>query len=265
MTGLQTKKEQQNKADSLANLKKPDCDYNTQRKNLILSEYGRNIQNMVDYVLTLTDKAERNKYAEAIIYYMGEMNPALRDVTDFKHKLWDHLFMISDFKLDVDSPFPIAPKASLRLPIKPMDYPTSRIKAKHYGKTAQMMIEKAMKMEPSDKKQAYVLAVANFMRSAYILWNTEAVTDEMITADLFRLSQGLIDIRDAELSKIDPKAPTRQTAIIKELNKKDANGKKSGAKTPPRGFAAKPGSSTRYNSKFTSGKGQPLAKSGKIR
>ena len=171
-------------------------DYNSTRNKLILSEYGRNVQNMVKYIVALPTKEERNRYAQVVIDLMGFLNPHLRDVADFKHKLWDHLHIISDFQIDVDSPYPKPSPDAIHLKPEPLKYPHQRIKYKHYGKTIELMIEKAKSIEDPDRKRHMVQAVANFMKMAYVQWNKDSVTDEMILSDLYNLSGGQLKLED---------------------------------------------------------------------
>ena len=148
-----------------------ELEYNTQREKLIISEYGRHIQKMVEFAVSLEDKEKRQKTSESIINLMGELNPHLRDVEDFKHKLWDHLFIISDFKLDVDSPFPKPKIEDLFKKPDPLNYPNQKIKYNHYGKIVELMIEEAIEMKDIDLKEKLVLAIANQMKKSYINWN----------------------------------------------------------------------------------------------
>jgi len=165
-------------------------DYNSTRNKLILSEYGRNVQNMVKYIVALPTKEERNRYAQVVIDLMGFLNPHLRDVADFKHKLWDHLHIISDYQIDVDSPYPKPSPESIHLKPQPLRYPHQRIKYKHYGKTIELMIEKAKSIEEPERKKHMIQAIANFMKMAYVQWNKDSVTDESILADLYAMSAG---------------------------------------------------------------------------
>jgi len=174
----------------------PEFDYNSTRNKLILSEYGRNVQNMVKYIVALPTKEERNRYAQVVIDLMGFLNPHLRDVADFKHKLWDHLHIISDYQIDVDSPYPKPSPESIHLKPAPLRYPHQRIKYKHYGKTIELMIEKAKSIEDPDRKRHMVQAVANFMKMAYVQWNKDSVTDESILSDLFALSGGTLKLEE---------------------------------------------------------------------
>lgn len=185
--------------------------YNSTRPKLKLSEYGRNIQNIVDYVTTLPTKEERNKYAQAVIDMMGHLNPHLRDVMDFKHKLWDHLFIISDFKLDVDSPYPIpSPDILISKPDK-LEYPTRKIKYMHYGKTVELMIEKLKTIEDPQRKSELVQSIANFMKLAYVTWNKDNVSDETIISDLKILSKGEIVLEEGtNLNRVETRVKRPQ-------------------------------------------------------
>ncbi|HCN82777.1 MAG TPA: DUF4290 domain-containing protein [Sphingobacteriaceae bacterium] len=189
-------------------------DYNTTRKKLLLSEYGRNVQNMVAYITTLETKEERNRHAHVVIDLMGFLNPHLRDVADFKHKLWDHLHIISDFKIDVDCPYPIPSPEALHVKPEPLKYPQQRIRYKHYGKTVELMIEKAKAIEEPERKQHMVQSIANFMKMAYVTWNKDSVADETIIADLKSLSQGELTIQEnMNLNRVEfrpPPNPARQ-------------------------------------------------------
>lgn len=183
-------------------------DYNSTRSKLILAEYGRNVQNMVDYICTLPDKDERNKYAQVVIEMMGFLNPHLRDVADFKHKLWDHLYIISDFNIDVDSPYPIPDRANLHPKPEQLAYPQHRIRFKHYGFTVERMIERAKQIQDPDKKQSMTESIANFMKMAYMTWNKDSVTDELILGDLQALSNGELQVSEEfVLTKLDFKTP----------------------------------------------------------
>jgi hypothetical protein len=182
-------------------------DYNSTRNKLILSEYGRNVQNMVKYIVALPTKEERNRYAQVVIDLMGFLNPHLRDVADFKHKLWDHLHIISDFQIDVDSPYPKPTPEAIHLKPEPLKYPHQRIKYKHYGKTIELMIEKAKSIDDPDRKRHMVQAVANFMKMAYVQWNKDSVTDESILNDLYKLSGGELKLEEnINLNRVEYRA-----------------------------------------------------------
>ncbi len=165
-------------------------DYNTSRKKLNLPEYGRNIQQMVDHLSTVEDRDERNRLARVLIGIMGNMNPHLRDINDFKHKLWDHIFIMSDFKLDIDSPYPIPSQETYEEKPKIVPYPTQPITYKHYGRSIEMMIQKGIEMEEGQQKEALTQLIANHMKKAYLMWNNDSVSDEDIIRDLGVLSKG---------------------------------------------------------------------------
>jgi len=179
-------------------------EYNTTRNELILAEYGRNVQNMVKYIIELPDLEERNKYAQAVIDLMGFLNPHLRDVADFKHKLWDHLHIISGYKIDVDSPYEKpTPEAAL---VKPqhIGYPQQRIKYKHYGKTVEVMIEKAKAVTEPERRASMVQGIANFMKMSYVTWNKDSVADETIIKNLRELSNGELQLdENVNLNKVE--------------------------------------------------------------
>lgn len=182
----------------------PLFDYNSTRSKLILSEYGRNVQNMVKYIVALPTREERNRYAQVVIDLMGFLNPHLRDVADFKHKLWDHLHIISDFQIDVDSPYPKPAPDAIHLKPEPLKYPHQRIKYKHYGKTIELMMEKAKSIDEPERKQHMVQAIANFMKMAYVQWNKDSVTDESILADLRAMSGGELKLEEnVNLAKVE--------------------------------------------------------------
>lgn len=185
-----------------------EFDYNSTRPKLILAEYGRNVQNMVDYICTLPTKEERNRHAQIVIEMMGFLNPHLRDVSDFKHKLWDHLHIISDFKIDVDSPYPKPDPNTIHPKPDTLDYPQHRIKYKHYGHTIEEMIARAKQIPHGEKRQQMVEAIANFMKMAYVTWNKDSVADESIIADLRDLSDGQLELSEGfVLTKLDFKTP----------------------------------------------------------
>lgn len=202
-------------------------DYNTTRSQLILAEYGRNVQNMVKYIIELPDIEERNKYAQAVIDLMGFLNPHLRDVADFKHKLWDHLHIISGYKIDVDSPYPKpSPEAELIRP-KHIGYPQQRITYKHYGKTVETMIEKAKSVEDPERRAAMVQGIANFMKMAYVTWNKDSVADETIFKNLRELSGGQLQLDDnINLNKVEFKpVVTRPSNNNNNRGRNNNNGK----------------------------------------
>jgi hypothetical protein len=157
---------------------------------------------MVDQCIAIEDRDERNKCAKSIIAVMGNLNPHLRDVADFQHKLWDQLFIISDFKLDVDSPYPKPSKEELTQPPEPLAYPQNFPKYRFYGNNIKRMIDKALEFEEGELKDALIYTIANHMKKSYLNWNKDTVEDDVIFKHLYELSDGAINIKteDEELS-----------------------------------------------------------------
>lgn len=197
-------------------------EYNTERPHLIIPEYGRHIQKMVDQAVAMTDKEERNKCAKSIIAVMGNLNPHLRDVPDFQHKLWDQLFIIADFKLDVESPYPQPSQEELRQRPEPLEYPQNHPKYRFYGNNIKRMIDVACKWEEGEMKNALVINIANHMKKSFLNWNKDTVEDPVIFNHLFELSEGKLDLRASE------EVLTEATELLK--NKKRFGNKKTGGK-----------------------------------
>ena len=175
-------------------------DYNTNRKKLVLPEYGRNIHMMVEYLKTIEDREERNRLAHAVVAVMGNLNPHLRDINDFKHKLWDHIALIANFDIDIDYPYdPPRPETFIEKP-RQVGYGTHTIKYRHYGKSIEMMIDAALELPESPEKDALLNVVANHMKKSYLTWNRESVDDEVILKDLTVLSKGMVDTTKIKLS-----------------------------------------------------------------
>ena len=179
-------------------------EYNTERKKLIIPEYGRHVHQMVDQAVLVKDKAERNKMAKAIIGVMGNLNPHLRDVPDFQHKLWAQLFIMSDFQLDVDSPFE-RPSEEIYKNSKPnkLNYPQSHPKYRFYGNNIKKMIDIAIGWEDGDLKNKLVLNIANHMKKCFLNWNKDSVEDKVIIDHLLDMSNGDLKLRDSDLPLTD--------------------------------------------------------------
>jgi hypothetical protein len=171
-----------------------ELEYNTQLPHLIIPEYGRNIQGMIEYCCTIKERDERNLCARAIIQIMGQLNPPLRDQADFTHKLWDHLFIISQFKLDVDSPYPKPNPESFQTKPKRLDYPKGRIKYKHYGKTIEDIIRKARELPEGPERNELTRQIANHLKKSYFNWNKDTITDDIILKNLAELSGGELKV-----------------------------------------------------------------------
>lgn len=165
-----------------------DYDYNTQREKLRIPEYGRNIQKMVNYVVSLEDKEQRTKAAKTIISIMQNMVSQPKDLEEFKHKLWDHLAVLSDFKLDVDAPFELPSREKFTGKPKPIPYNRNPIKYKHYGRSLELMVEKAVQMDEGEEKDRLIQLIANHMKRSYLAWNRNQVTDEQILNDLNQIA-----------------------------------------------------------------------------
>lgn len=184
--------------------------YNTQRDKLPMPEYGRSIQKMVDYAITIEDKAERQKCADSIIAIMGNMYPTLRDVPDFRNKLWDHLAFMSDYKLDIEYPCEITILKKGRQEPDKIAYSNSDIRYVHYGRIVPELIEKVAQMEDGAMRSQLVRLVAVQMKKNLMTWNKEMVDDERIAADMYNLSRGRIQLREGDLDVTFAQAPPQQ-------------------------------------------------------
>lgn len=175
-------------ADTSSTIYRNFMDYNSNRKRLILPEYGRNIQSIVDQVVAIEDREERNAAAKRTIEIMGNLFPYLRDVPDFKHKLWDHIAIMSDFKLDIDGPYPALKKEELVSKPKTVKYPKSRVKIRHYGLVIEGMAKKAAEMEDDDLRDKLIEMLANQMKKSYLMWNGGSIDNDTIMKDISRLA-----------------------------------------------------------------------------
>jgi len=182
-----------------------DLEYNSSRTTMAIPEYGRHVHKLVAHCLSLQDKKERNKLAVAIIDVMGNLQPHLRDVPDFKHKLWDQLFIMADFKLDVDSPYPITTKEELLEKPERLPYPKSASKYRYYGHNMQTMIDVAISWEDKEMQEKLIYSIANHMKKCYLIWNKDSVTDAIIKTHLIDLSNRKLDI-DIEKTPLLPSA-----------------------------------------------------------
>ena len=180
-------------------------EYTTLQGKLILPEYGRNIQQMVEHCKGIENKEERTHCAKTIINIMGNLFPYLRDVNDFKHKLWDHLAIMSDFQLDIDYPYEIVRKDNLYSKPETIPYKYSNIRYMHYGRTLEQMIEKAVAYPDGEQKNDLILLIANHMKKCFLTWNKEVVDDRKIFDDLRLLSNGKIDLNSDFLKLMESK------------------------------------------------------------
>ena len=199
-------------------------EYNTKREPLIIPEYGRHVQSMINHAASISDKLEKQKCVDAIIAFMGQMNPHFRDVKEFTHKLWDHLHIMSDFKLNIDSPYPKPEISKLSERPERMKYPSNKIRFSYYGNTIQNMIETAVKMK-GDEKEIMTGMIANQMKKSYILFNQSSVDNNMIKLHLKQMSNNQLSL--AHDFVFIRSASIRQS--VGKTNKK-TNGKKKNSK-----------------------------------
>lgn len=176
-------------------------EYNTTRNHLTMREYGRHIQKMVEHLMSIEDKERRQGNAYAVIELMGFLNPHLKNVEDFRHKLWDHLFYISDFKLDVESPYPIPQKETYKAKPGPLPYPKRYPKFSHLGKNLELVINKALAEESTDKRQGFANAIAYYMKLAYNNWHKDTVHDDAIQSELTNITKGQLEFTNTPYVK----------------------------------------------------------------
>lgn len=208
--------------------------YNSSRPDLMLPEYGRSIHNMVNHCVQIEDREERNRCARAIITIMGNLFPYLRDVDDFKHKLWDHLYIMSDFKLDVDSPYPKPARETFQEKPRQVEYPSGKIKYGHYGKTIEAIIEKVMAEEDKEKRDELAISVANLMKRTYVVWNQNSVKDEVIASDLLKLSDGKLQIENPEEALASTKEVMQQMGVQRNQKPQNRSRKRQQGRKGPR-------------------------------
>jgi hypothetical protein len=171
-----------------------NSDYNTQRRKLRLPEYGRHIQKMIQYVKAIENREQRNKQMMAVISVMGNLNPHLRDIVDFRHKLWDHVYLIADFDIDIDSPYPIPQPDTFEEKPQQIPYPHTPVKVMHYGRNIENLLAAIVERPESEEKQAMIVSMAQYMKKQYLMWNKDTVSDDIIFKDIALLSKGRITI-----------------------------------------------------------------------
>jgi len=191
-----------------------DLEYNTEREHLIIPEYGRHMQKMINYAKDLPTKEERNKVSKAIISVMGNLQPHLRDVPDFQHKLWDQLFIMSNFELDADSPYEKPSKEELQSRPEPLKYPQNHPKYRFYGNNIKTMIDVANTWEEGDLKEALIYTIANHMKKCFLNWNKDTVEDDVIFGHLRELSGGKIDLKGYDEDLTDATSLMRTKKIF---------------------------------------------------
>lgn len=197
--------------------------YNTQQKRMPLPEYGRSIQNMVDHALSLQDPAERQRCANTIINIMGGMFPHLRDVPDFKHKLWDHLAIMSDFKLDIKYPYEVIRKDNLITKPEVIPYPSTKIRYRHYGRTLEVLIKKACEFPEGDEKRNLTALICNHMKKDYMAWNKDTVEDRRIAEDLAEYSKGELQMTEDIVRLMNARLAQNYRPRVQNNNGKGSN------------------------------------------
>ena len=190
--------------------------YNTQQPRLPMPEYGRSVQNMVNHALTITDREERQRCANTIIKIMGNMYPLLRDLPDFKQKLWDHLAIMADFKLDIDYPYEIVQPNTLNSAPERIPYSNGRIRYRHYGFFLERLIKKAMEMPEGEERAQLVHLIAIQMRKNFITWNKDSVEIQKLISDLEDYTHGAIRLteEDLEITDLEPSAAQRHRTVF---------------------------------------------------
>ncbi|HPE33496.1 MAG TPA: DUF4290 domain-containing protein [Bacteroidales bacterium] len=173
-----------------------NLEYNTQRPQLPLPEYGRNLHKMVDRVVKTNDREKRTQYAHQLIEIMVQLHATAKDSPELRHKLWDHLFIMSDFKLDVDSPFPVPDRQVLTKSPKHLSYPKGAMKYNYYGRNIQEIIEKVAEMEDGTEKETLIKNIANQLKKSYLIWNRDSVDDTVIAKHLEEMSKNRLRISE---------------------------------------------------------------------
>lgn len=198
-------------------------EYNSSREILRNREYGRNIQKMVDFCLTIENKDERTKFAELIIKVMGQMSPATTDSGNLNKKLWNHLYYMSDYKLDVDAPFELEKRKAVNGKLERPSYGKNNIDFRMYGSNINRMVAEATKMEDGEEKTALIIVLANQLKKSYVSWNHSSVADELINEHLKKISGGQLEIPEGVKlqSSSDFYVPTTK----KKTQKKQQGGK----------------------------------------
>ena len=199
--------------------------YNSERTPLIIPEYGRHMHIMVEQLLETEDKEERNKKAKAVIGVMGNLNPHLRDVPDFQHKLWDQFFIMAEFDIDVESPFERPQKELLDMKPEKLAYPQNHPKYRFYGSNIKRMIDVAIQWEEGELKEVLVFTIANHMKKNFLSWNKDTVEDAVILAHLDELSEGKLKVAASQL-------PLSESSDLLKFKNKNGNGPSSNQSKP---------------------------------
>ncbi len=212
-------------------------EYNTQRERMTIPEYGRNIQKMIEYTISLEDREKRNKSAQFIVNVMAGMNPQFKETTDYLQKLYDHMHIISEFRLDIDSPYPPPPKDTLKKKPEPLGYSDKKIRFRHYGKNIENIIAKAIEYEDGEEKDALIYAIANNLKMSYLNWNRDSVNDVTIAKHLADMSNGQLILKEDKPLISSNEAITKSKPKKKKFHSKgkDNNGRRKKDNYNPRG------------------------------
>lgn len=205
-------------------------EYNTQKPRLILREYGRNIQKLVEYMSGVEDDEKRNAYASVLVDLMRQINPNIKDSNEYNQKLWDDLFIMSDFKADVESPFPKPEKEILTRKPQKVNYNVNRLRYKHYGRNIELIIQKAIDTDDPDEKQAFIIYLGKLMKTFYSAWNREVVSDQVIIDHIKELSRNKLEIDQQKVKEENLFEVLYKEKTVKpkkeNIGKKGSNGKK---------------------------------------
>jgi hypothetical protein len=189
-------------------------EYNTERPHMIIPEYGRHVQKMAQHLLTIKDKKERTRATEVVIQTMTQIHPYAKDGEELRRKLWDHLYIITNYELDVESPYPKLEKGIFESKPQRLQYPATSVKYMHYGKIIPEMIKKAVKLKEGEERDVLVEAIAMLMKKAYMTWNKSTVSDNIIIKDLGEMSQAKLELKDVSklnsvfVSLLPPQKPS---------------------------------------------------------
>ncbi len=219
-------------------------EYNTQRSKLKITDYGRNIVKLIEFVKTVEDRDKRNKMAEIIVNVMSQVNATAKDCADYKHKLWDHLMILSNYELDVDCPYTITKDTSVNFTPKPLKYKNHRIKYRCYGKNMEAIINKTVEYPEGEEKKCLVELIAHQLKRSYLTWNIDTVDDGLIYQHLDELSKnGLKLPEDFELKKtrdyLAQITPAEKKAAAQSKTKKKAKAQANSNKAKKKNKQAK--------------------------
>lgn len=219
-----------------------EMQYNTAQPHLIISEYGRHVQDMALHLLTIKDRKERNKASESVIQTMTQVHPYSKDSEELRRKLWDHLHLITGFKLEVDGPYPKPSPETFEIKPERLHYPNTNIRHKHYGKIVDEMIKKAAVMQDNEERDALIGSIAALMKKAFMTWNKCTVDDNTIIKDLKEISKGKLILKDASILAsvhVQLNTPNKQQNFQRNKfnnNKQNRNRKKNKNKNRNGGF-----------------------------